>query len=452
MDSSCLICTEDFNSSKRAKVSCQYCRFEACSSCCQHYILDKKASVCMNVGKKADGSYICQREWTRKYVTANFPKAWVNKEWKQMNLTVGLEREKALLPATMAVVERMRSVEPLKKELEIVTELLANLTAKKQKLKWAIASGIAKTVDTSLDRRACPDESCRGFLNSELMCGVCDMWCCAKCHVIKGPRNDTSHTCEPDHLATVELLNKDTKACPACTTPIHKIEGCDQMWCTQCHTAFSWNTGRVETRIHNPHFYEWQRNNNNGHAPRVAGDDDACGRTLRVAGLIDAISLAILNAGIRKEDVIAANLNEMITRVVMFSRYDLGTYRPDHVVNNEKIRVKYIMGEIDEKKFASLAHSATMALEKNKEVFNILDLHQQCMTDIVFRLSRRLVLTTTQTLTPKTLARFSDEMIALSAFANTLLDDCSKTYGCKSYRINLQRYEGTEYIPFITRH
>ena len=451
MDSSCLICTETFNGSRRAKVSCQYCRFEACSSCCQHYILDKKASVCMNVGKKADGSYICQREWTRKYVMANFPKAWVNKEWKQMNMVVGLEREKALLPATMAVVERIRSVEPLKKELEQVTELLAKLTAKKQKLKWDIASGIVNKDGTSLHQGACPDESCRGFLNSELMCGVCDMWCCAMCHVIKGPRNDTPHTCEPDHLATVELLNKDTKACPVCTTPIHKIEGCDQMWCTQCHSAFSWNTGRVETRIHNPHFYEWQRNNNNGHAPRVDGDDDECGRTLRVNGLVDSIKKTVLDAGISDKNAIAANLYEMLTRVVSFSRYELQTYRPDHAVNNEKIRIKYIMGEIDEHKFASLAHSANMTLEKNKEVFDILNLHQRCMTDLVFRLSRR-ILSKTKVLTPNSLAIYSDEMIALSAFANTLLDDCSKTYGCKSYRINLNSYEGTEHLSYITRY
>ena len=59
----------------------------------------------MNKGKKPDDSYICQKVWTRKFVTDNFPKTWVNKEWKAMNSRVGVEREKALLPATMSVVE-----------------------------------------------------------------------------------------------------------------------------------------------------------------------------------------------------------------------------------------------------------------------------------------------------------------------------------------------------------
>ena len=71
---------------------------------------------------------------------------------------------------------------------------------------------------------------------------------------------------------------KDTKKCPTCYSLIHKIDGCDQMWCTQCKTAFSWNTLKIENKVHNPHFYEYLRANNHN-VPRDI-NDIPCNRTL----------------------------------------------------------------------------------------------------------------------------------------------------------------------------
>ena len=48
---------------------------------------------------------------------------------------------------------------------------------------------------------------------------------------------------------------------------------CDQMWCVDCHTAFSWTTGQLVTGVvHNPHYYEFLRQQGGGVAPRNAGD------------------------------------------------------------------------------------------------------------------------------------------------------------------------------------
>lgn len=52
-------------------------------------------------------------------------------------------------------------------------------------------------------------------------------------------------------------------------------KNCDQMYCTICHTAFSWRTGQIETgRVHNPHYYQHLRAMAaGGEIRREAGDE-----------------------------------------------------------------------------------------------------------------------------------------------------------------------------------
>jgi hypothetical protein len=52
------------------------------------------------------------------------------------------------------------------------------------------------------------------------------------------------------------------------------VRNCDQMWCTSCQTTWSWKSGQIllNTVVHNPHYYEYLRRQNNGVVPREAGD------------------------------------------------------------------------------------------------------------------------------------------------------------------------------------
>jgi hypothetical protein len=98
---------------------------------------------------------------------------------------------------------------------------------------------------------------------------------CRHCHAIKSSTEADEHVCKEADIETVKFLKKDTKNCPGCGINIHKIDGCDQMWCVECKTAFSWRTGRIERGvIHNPHFYEYQRQQaDGGEIPRNPGDE-----------------------------------------------------------------------------------------------------------------------------------------------------------------------------------
>ena len=455
---SCLICCEDFNQSNHKEVSCQWCQFAACRSCCQTYILDQDETVCMNKNKNPDGTFVCQKVWTRKFVTDNFPKNWVGKQWKAMNSRVGVEREKALLPATMGVVENRKGIKSMEEEVRLIDAEIRRLQNRKWALKQQIAAG-GSVVNTKADTvgRKCPDEECRGFLSSQWKCGMCDKWTCPDCHVVKGTRRDAEHTCDPDVRATAQLLAKDTKPCPKCSTPIHKIEGCDQMWCTQCHTAFSWRKGTIETRIHNPHYYEWQRQQNGGAAPRNLGDFE-CGRDLadqqanrfihdilsRV-GLMDNLSSIqqILMQSLTKD------IPLIIRKTIHLQQHDGARFRTDNVVDNLEVRVRYLNKDITDKQFASKVHAAYKAHEKKKDIADVIQLQVQGVTDIVYRIADFLKTTIAPRkndfgqlcyikMKPEWADKLSEmhrEIKQLTDYSNGILEEHATTYGCKTWRI-----------------
>ena len=125
--------------------------------------------------------------------------------------------------------------------------------------------------------KKCTMNDCRGFLQNNNSCSECGHFVCNNCLMEIGVVNKEDenrntiekikkiHNCDPNVVETIKLLKKETKGCPQCEIPIYKIDGCDQMWCTQCKVAFSWKTGQIvkdNNYIHNPHYFEWMRKNN----------------------------------------------------------------------------------------------------------------------------------------------------------------------------------------------
>ena len=89
------------------------------------------------------------------------------------------------------------------------------------------------------------------------VCGICKGYSCHECLMkLDGPNVD--HKCDQDLLKTIRLIARESKPCPSCKTPIQRTEGCPQMFCISCHTAFDWTTNQIVTgRIHNPHYFAW---------------------------------------------------------------------------------------------------------------------------------------------------------------------------------------------------
>lgn len=173
----------------------------------------------------------------------------------------------------------------------------------------------------------CPETNCNGIVYRG-KCGVCETAVCVKC---REPKKD-DHECDKETLENVEALLKTTKACPKCKTRIYKIDGCDQMFCTKCHTAFSWRTGKVETRhIHNPHYFEWMRNNTNGDIARQPGDNPCLSRGIAKLSLVNARKYSRLY---HESNAIVANMGEQLTEENINRKRT--NYRKEYLTNKKE--------------------------------------------------------------------------------------------------------------------
>ena len=431
-----MICVNDYTS-RNGKVSCMYCQFEACRKCCQTYIIDQRFSKCMNNE--------CDKEWTRKFMVDNFTKTFITKEWKEMKEVVLGEKEKALLPATQGILETRRRKKQIRDSIVEIDEQVYQLRLERRKLEEEHYR-LSQTPNGDHTRkqfiRACPDEHCRGFLSTQWKCGTCFKWTCKDCNTVKGETHDAEHTCNPDDVETTKLLNADTKPCPKCATGIYKIEGCDQMWCTQCHTAFSWRTGRIETNIHNPHFYEWQRRQNNGEAPRVPGDI-VCGRELTgyfirslLGKLVNAINLKLNGAPLPTAlTPIQKQISDIGRHAIHIHEVVVPRYRTDHVENNVELRVLYLDRKITEEEFNTKIQRANKAFEKKREYAQIFHLYVQTITDIIFRLHDSACYprdSDTVESMINTCHQYVTELKAIRQYANECLVNITQVFGSTS--------------------
>lgn len=441
---SCPICCEAFNKKSQKAVQCIYCKYSACKKCTETYLLSSVREMnCMN----------CREIWDREFIVENFTQKFIQTDYKQHREKMLLESEKSLLPQTQRVIENMRQQENIRNWIREMRTIiidaereLGNLVREEQNLRnglnpqAGVGSGHLFNSETtkaeSLFIRKCPKDDCRGFLKSEdgLTCGLCGVKCCKRCNEIledgqegnnvedddfedeqesdvsvvngngssalsptrknQNVSKDKKHKCKPEDVKTAKFLRKDTKPCPGCGSLIHKIDGCNQMWCTQCHLAFDWKTGETaKGTVHNPEYFRYLRENQGnageggaGGAPRFARQEE---------GFCAGGQVAINNAFIQRVwacEKLSKTERYHITslcRKVVHLR-DVTTYEPrfnptrtvNPYVFNQDLRLDYLNNRLSEQDFAKTVQKRDKAELKKVEMRNILDLLVNVFTDI----------------------------------------------------------------------
>ena len=386
MASSCNICCEYYNKSMRAPVKCGFgdCNFEACKTCVRKYLLSiTNEPHCMN----------CKKSWSQDFLTMNLNRSFISQEYKEKRMNLLLEQEMSKMPQTMEAAQQEKQVENERIEIEkidseimILQRKINNLSKEKRVRRVNIHNLRNHSNGTPKESRKfimpCPGNDCRGFLSSQYKCEMCNMHTCPKCLVIIGTNKNEEHTCDPDMVKSAELIKQETKPCPSCGTRISKISGCNQMWCTNCHVAFNWNSGTIDNGpVHNPHFYEYQKTvNSQGIAPRNPGDV-VCG------GMCNYITLrTLISNKISRTAYFAAN-RDQVTNVVnsIYSLHRIGVHisaislpyfreQARDIDHNESLRVEYLLKKKTKEELCSTVYQRDYTRQKNKEVLYVMEL------------------------------------------------------------------------------
>lgn len=229
----------------------------------------------------------------------------------------------------------------------------------------------------------CPAAECEGFVGLDWVCGMCTQTVCKDCRECVGS-GDSPHVCDDAKVASVKALAKEAKPCPKCAAMISKIDGCDQMWCTQCHTAFSWRTGNVETYIHNPHYYQWMRQTGQHLAPvpraqQLGADapcmtaEQICARATRIPGLAAHPTLA---SWIQRT-------YHVLTTIVHGFTLDIQT--EDTRVGESKriLRVRRLVKEIDDAEWGAKLQQFERTSNRKRRLYHVYDMFKMTVADLI---------------------------------------------------------------------
>jgi hypothetical protein len=263
----------------------------------------------------------------------------------------------------------------------------------------------------------CPTDTCDGFVSKSWSCGLCKVKVCKECReqicesqlaisdcstslaiahhpdrlgdqggvATRKPGREQicgeSHTCNEATVLNVKALVQEAKPCPKCASMISKVDGCDQMWCTQCHVAFSWRTGHVETVVHNPHFYEWKRRNG---GLAASGPVGAC---LDPITMLENIGGSKWGYDCRSTERKLCEFARKVIEVHATLRNPYQREVQDAQIDSEErrrvLRVRRLLKELDDTNWKTFLQRDEKARNKTRQLADIYDMFVQTSCDLL---------------------------------------------------------------------
>jgi len=465
---SCSICFDDFNASKRKPIRCPFdvCAKTACRSCYETFLCGDDVSVakCMFCNTSFTHSQVQRLGLTKTFLKGPFAKhqqdilfaqeqamlpaaqaavaldrvkADINAQIKLANDQINklLQHNSVLLTSNFKLSYQLSYVDSIDIH-EISLKINENKALKKdnyaqirqlKELKNDLYLARHRIIHNGLDDNdasavqqfihRCADSECNGFVSSAWKCATCDKHTCAHCRELK----TDDHVCNQDTVASVALLKKDTKPCPNCKVLVHKTEGCDQMFCTQCKRLWSWNTGKFETHGHNPHYLQWMRDN--GGMPREPGDV-LCGREVDQWFLRDlGIDISVVAHHLSNHNDLKISLKRIMHFIesIPHLRFDEAPrFQVDRINMNLNARKSFVSNAMPLHRFKQSIRRSHLIALKHDDIAQIIHAVIQAATDISYRFLH-LFKSSNLTLILNSIPSFATEFQNLVLFANNEL-------------------------------
>ncbi len=464
----CNICVEKYTKSTRAKITCAKCQDSCCKVCFKRHVSELGSPHvfrCM----------FCGEEFNRTSLHAALGNAYMNSTFRDIRKEILFEREQGFFAATQDIVEARIKARALRDKISSLGDkykrakdakiremmqfrgsaemmpvmgaldrylILENEIESMHEIEAeevdSLMARIDKLVNDTKPKRntymmVCSSHECNGMLSREnctqkgnYICILCKRITCQAC---KMEISEEAHVCDPNILATLQFVEKDAKPCPSCHILIHKISGCNQMFCTQCHASFDWRTMRLNNgAIHNPHHARWLMETRD--RPRETGDIQ-CGRELNVQVIARSIYDRINGSGDAspERDIIRDFIVEAIRMCVHHQEITIPRYSRDRYGHetNQELRIHLLMGDISTDEFKKEIQRRDKCNSKRAEMLHIITAYRDALTDIIWTYYEK-------SCTLDDWKALNREIDALVEYINACLLDLARVYGSRASR------------------
>lgn len=415
-DTTCQVCDTTYNKRANKAIACQHCAQTACAQCWEQYFMSDNPIIFRPRCMMPD----CRREFISDFLRANFTNHFLTHKLRERQAGILSDISANYMPQTQQVVGIQDIVDTKHIKIREYREEIANISLKINELYAEIntyrdtISGITnnngkKSIEYTFTQK-CPVDDCAGYLSNVSdanisktikYCSLCKKHTCIDCNATVTIDTPDEHTCDPDARRTLAEIKKHAKPCPKCGVYISKTDGCNDMFCSLCNTAFRYDTGIIQTRNSNPLYADYVRRMGTGAvAPAatatVAATNQCCMEIAHEHAnviktrLTQMIKIRVTDANKKRVDYISNAISHTINLV-----YHCDTRRREVFRFHERLeslyntpeaynlRLSLLYKQINDTYYNSELYRMCKTNDKNRDISNILDMYSQSLRDIL---------------------------------------------------------------------